>query len=53
MIGHPSLATDWGLSWNSQDVVEKWDAMRVFTSKKSSQPISLDAVEERINGMLL
>lgn len=50
MIGHPSLATDWGVS---QDVVEKWDAMRVFTSKKSSQPISLDAVEERINGMLL
>lgn len=34
MIGHPSLATDWGVSWNSQDVVEKWDAMRVFTSKK-------------------
>lgn len=51
MIGHPSLATDWGR--NSQDVVEKWDALRVVTSKKSSQPISLDAVEERINGMLL
>lgn len=53
MIGHPSLATDWGVSRNSQDVVEKWDAMTVVTSEKSTQPISLDAVEERINGMLL
>lgn len=47
------LATDWGVSRNSQDVVEKLDAMTVVTSKKSSQVISLDAVEERINGMLL
>lgn len=53
MIGHPSLATDWGVSRNSQDVVEKLDAMTVVTSKKSSQVISLDAVEERINGMHL
>lgn len=36
MIGHPSLATDWGVSRNSQDVVEKWDAMTVVTSKKST-----------------
>lgn len=34
MIGYFLLVIDWGVSWNSQDVVEKWDVMRVFISKK-------------------